>query len=199
MAGEMAMTRSQIERLGVRLVRSQPPAAGDLAALHELLRVYGDALEEAVTAVQVRLGISPTARVKTTGTIIEKLERHGGSWLKSIQDLAGMRIVGTFNRTGQDIVVSQVVDLFSDGARAPRVIDRRADPSYGYRAVHVIGFARAMPVEIQVRTQLQHEWAELFEKLADAVGRGVRYGDAPAHWLPGSLRYSVRSRSSRDL
>ena len=36
-----------------------------------------------------------------------------------------------------------------------------------------------IPVEIQVRTRWQHEWAELFEKLADRVGRGIRYGDAP--------------------
>jgi hypothetical protein len=38
------------------------------------------------------------------------------------------------------------------------------------------------PIEIQIRTAWQHEWAELFEKLADLVGRGIRYGDAPRRW-----------------
>jgi hypothetical protein len=38
-------------------------------------------------------------------------------------------------------------------------------------------FPDGFPVEIQVRTRLQHEWAELFEKLADQLGRGIRYGE----------------------
>jgi ppGpp synthetase/RelA/SpoT-type nucleotidyltranferase len=37
-----------------------------------------------------------------------------------------------------------------------------------------------VPVEIQVRTELQHEWAEFFEKLADHLGRGIRYGEQPS-------------------
>jgi len=53
---------------------------------------------------------------------------------------------------------------------------------HGYRAVHVIAFPEGVPVEIQVRTLWQHEWAELFEKLADRVGRRIRYGDPPARW-----------------
>lgn len=32
------------------------------------------------------------------------------------------------------------------------------------------------PVEIQLRTARQHQWAELFEKLADKWGRAIRYG-----------------------
>jgi ppGpp synthetase/RelA/SpoT-type nucleotidyltranferase len=50
----------------------------------------------------------------------------------------------------------------------------------GYAAVHVIVFPEGTPIEIQIRTAWQHEWAELFEKLADLVGRGIRYGEPPA-------------------
>jgi hypothetical protein len=53
---------------------------------------------------------------------------------------------------------------------------------HGYRAVHVIVFPEGAPIEIQVRTEWQHEWAEFFEKLADLVGRGIRYGEPPAKW-----------------
>jgi len=56
------------------------------------------------------------------------------------------------------------------------VIDRRKNPSYGYRAVHVIATARNRPVEIQVRTELQHLWAQLSEKLSDAHGLAIKYG-----------------------
>ncbi len=61
----------------------------DLKLLHELLTVYGEVLTRTVDRVRADLGVAPTARVKNTGTILEKLHRYGGSWLKSIQDLRG--------------------------------------------------------------------------------------------------------------
>jgi ppGpp synthetase/RelA/SpoT-type nucleotidyltranferase len=102
-----------------------------------------------------------------------------------MQDLAGMRIVGEFDRRGQDEIVTQLRELFVDAPRQPRVIDRRTAPMHGYRAVHVIVFPDGAPIEIQVRTARQHEWAELFEKLADRAGRGIRYGQAPARLPTG--------------
>jgi ppGpp synthetase/RelA/SpoT-type nucleotidyltranferase len=176
----LPFTRSQIERLGVRLLAGQPqPADSDLAMLRELLRAYDAILEGAVSRVREQIGVTPTSRVKNSGTIVEKLERHGGSWLKSLQDIAGMRIVGDFDRAGQDALVVELVELFGDGDRAPAIVDRRAQPVQGYRAVHVIAFIGGGRVEVQVRTRWQHEWAEMFEKLADKVGRGIRYGEAP--------------------
>ena len=157
----LPLTKSQIERLGQRLVAAGEPAAEDVAALHELLR-------------------------KNTGTILEKLRRYGGSWLKSIQDLAGMRVVGAFDRNRQDELVRAVVDLFSDAPRPPKVIDRRDTPVNGYRAVHVVVFPDSVPVEIQVRTELQHEWAELFEKC---------WSKPRSWWLKASRR--LRRWSSR--
>ena len=36
-----------------------------------------------------------------------------------------------------------------------------------------------MPVEVQVRTELQHSWAQLSEKLSDVVDASVKYGGGP--------------------
>lgn len=58
-----------------------------------------------------------------------------------------------------------------------KVIDRRAKPRYGYRAVHLEVHVGGQPVEIQIRTSLQDEWAQAMEKLGDVFGRGVRYGE----------------------
>lgn len=184
----LPLSRSQIERLGLRLVATSEPSAADVAALHDVLRAYSAVLDGAVTRVREGSELAPTSRIKNTGTILEKLRRYGGSWLKSIQDLAGMRVVGTLDRAGQDDLVEEIVALFGDAPKAPKIIDRRASPVNGYRAVHVIVFPASVPVEIQVRTQLQHEWAELFEKLADIVGRGIRYGEPPAPLLSDSQR-----------
>jgi ppGpp synthetase/RelA/SpoT-type nucleotidyltranferase len=42
------------------------------------------------------------------------------------------------------------------------------------------GRRREFPVEIQVRTELQHSWAELSEKIADRFGIEVKYGGGAA-------------------
>ncbi len=173
------LSSSQIERLGSRLIKTPETAPEDLQLLQQLLEAYSEVLTAALERVRMNLGVPATSRIKNTGTILEKLHRYGGSWLKSLQDLAGMRIVRSFNRGEQDVLVARLVELFSDGARPPKVVDRRVDPVQGYRSVHVIVFPEGVPVEIQVRTAWQHEWAELFEKLADRIGRGIRYGEPP--------------------
>lgn len=52
-----------------------------------------------------------------------------------------MRIVGDFDRRRQDQHVANLVAPVGGDARPPKVIDRRAEPVQGYRAVHVIVFA----------------------------------------------------------
>jgi ppGpp synthetase/RelA/SpoT-type nucleotidyltranferase len=170
------LSNAQIERLGKRLIAAEAPADEDLQLLHELLLARSEQLETAIGRVRA-LGLSPTSRVKNTGTILEKLRRQGGWALGGMQDLAGMRVVGEFDRNGQDDVVALLREAFVEDERRPKVIDRRVAPMHGYRAVHVIVFPEGAPIEIQVRTAWQHEWAELFEKLADRVGRGIRYGE----------------------
>jgi len=92
-----------------------------------------------------------------------------------MQDIAGTRIVAEMNRDEQDRMVERIVGLFP-GAD---VVDRRGNPSSGYRAVHVIVQVQGYPVEIQVRTGLQNAWAQVFERLADTWGRQIRYGEPP--------------------
>jgi ppGpp synthetase/RelA/SpoT-type nucleotidyltranferase len=92
-----------------------------------------------------------------------------------MQDIAGCRILVSDPLT-QDRTVDDLLHLFPDA----QVFDRRERPSHGYRAVHVVVTLRQRSVEIQVRTRLQHLWAELSEKLADHLGNEVKYGGGPA-------------------
>ena len=128
------------------------------------------------------LGIAPlhiTHRPKTTQTIIEKLRRHGDMSLARMQDLAGIRIVGAFDTAGQDRLAEEIAALFPADPRPPRIVDRRANPSHGYRAVHVIVTLDGVTIEVQVRTFMEHLWADLMERLADRLGRQIRYGEPP--------------------
>jgi ppGpp synthetase/RelA/SpoT-type nucleotidyltranferase len=50
----------------------------DLDQLLELLSAYSVALDQATERVRGTIGIAPSARVKNTATILEKLDRNGG-------------------------------------------------------------------------------------------------------------------------
>src|SRR5262249_17324000 len=54
--------------------------------------------------------------------------------------------------------------------------DRRIHPSHGYRAVHVIIKNSEKTIEVQIRTELQHDWSELSEKLSDKIDPFIKYG-----------------------
>jgi hypothetical protein len=43
----------------------------------------------------------------------------------------------------------------------------------------VIVYPSGFPIEVQLRTEWQHRWAEWSERLGDQYGRGIRYGDPP--------------------
>jgi ppGpp synthetase/RelA/SpoT-type nucleotidyltranferase len=173
------ISNSALERLGRRLVATDHPQQSDIDELHLLLAAYSPVLARTVDAVTTNVGVVSASRIKNTGTILEKLRRGGGHTLSTIQDLAGLRVVIDGGRAEQDRVVQRLVAAFSDTPRPPRVVDRRAQPVKGYRAVHVIVYPDGFPIEIQVRTRWQHQWAEWYERLADQYGRGIRYGQPP--------------------
>jgi ppGpp synthetase/RelA/SpoT-type nucleotidyltranferase len=168
-----------MDRLGRRLTEARTPSEEDLDLLEKILVAYDETLSE-VRQRLAELGFTPTTRLKTTGTLIDKLRREVGMGFKGMQDIAGARLVVEGNHSVQDEVVSKIIDHFSTDDRPPRTIDRRQKPSWGYRAVHVIVTVDGLPAEVQVRTQLQDVWAQTVERLADSWGRDIRYGGEPS-------------------
>jgi putative GTP pyrophosphokinase len=76
------------------------------------------------------------------------------------------------NVRAQDRAVQSLLQAFPNAA----IMDRRTNPSYGYRAVHVTVRISKTLIEIQVRTTLQHLWAEFSERLSDKVDPAIKYG-----------------------
>lgn len=164
-----------MDQLGKRLAAAEAVSDEDFDMLLEVLTAYQAALDE--TQRRLRdLGYSPTSRTKTTSVLIDKLRR--GSTLKSVQDIAGTRLLCA-DRDEQDEILAAVRACFADGGRPPKVKDRRAEPSHGYRAVHVVVTVQDLPVEIQIRTESQDRWAQIVESLGDRWGRQIRYGEPP--------------------
>lgn len=78
--------------------------------------------------------------------------------------------------TTQDAVTETIANLF-DGTCVVEVLDLRDAHHFGYRAKHLeLRFdQRGWRAEIQVRTDLQATWANLYEVAADVFGRSIRY------------------------
>jgi ppGpp synthetase/RelA/SpoT-type nucleotidyltranferase len=68
--------------------------------------------------------------------------------------------------------------------------DRTENSSHGYRAIHTIISTEGRQVEIQVRTLVQHLWAELSEKLSDVIDPAIKYGGGPKETRESLLEYS---------
>lgn len=174
----MTLSRTQTDKLGDRLRRDEIPTDDDLRLLSRFREDRRSAMEAIGSGLREIVGTPPAGRLKTINSIVDKLRRESAR-LSQVQDIAGLRIVRDMTRVDQDELVSLIIARFPDS----KVFDRRANPSNGYRAVHVIVTSERHLVEIQVRTEPQHRWAMLVERFADAWGQQVKYGrppDAPA-------------------
>lgn len=118
----------------------------------------------------------PIGRAKTVQTLREKLQRMPSIHLPSIQDVAGIRLEMPMTLTEQDVAVKGIVSHFEKQADVV-VEDLRAEPHAGYRAVHILLNFRELRgrVEVQVRTELQGGWANVYEEVGDLFGRDIRY------------------------
>lgn len=176
--------RSALRTLG-RAVRAGGELSLEQRDRVDVFRRHAASMTSALTKV-VRQTLDerfPKARLEVTGrdkswlTIVDKLER--GTSLERIRDVVGVRVVlpPAATRTDQDNVSAVLQGAF--GAAVQRVIDRRVEPSHGYRAVHLELRVHGTCCEIQIRTRFQHQWAEISEQTSDVLGRELRYGGSP--------------------
>jgi hypothetical protein len=170
----LPVSKKELDRLGDRLRDSAVPSVEDLQLLETVRPHYTAALDTVCRAL-TDMGLDKTFRQKNRETIVDKLRRETDMRLSRVQDIVGARVVRAMSLAGQDDVVAAIVAKFPES----RVRDRRREPSFGYRAVHIVAKLDGIPVEIQVRTVLQHTWAQTMERLGDYWGRMVRYGGEP--------------------
>src|SRR5437773_8789477 len=140
------LSKNQIDRLGDRL-RKGETSEDDLRFLDSYRRSFSDAYENVVGQIRDQLKLEPTGRpAKSTTSIIDKLQRENIR-LSQMQDIAGCRVV-VLDLLSQNEALDRLTELFDRAA----IVDRREQPSYGYRAVHLIVENSAKLVEVQVRT-----------------------------------------------
>jgi ppGpp synthetase/RelA/SpoT-type nucleotidyltranferase len=185
------LTRSQINKLGRRLKTGQSPSDEDLRlwaayqdALQSLVADMREEMERACRAVLPGELYEPTSRDKQLRSIVAKLQRPGiTTQLANMQDTVGFRVVVP-RALDQEALVNHLRST-TDW----KVIDRRQRPSHGYRAVHLVQSNELGSCECQVRTRLQHQWAELSERM-DRIVEGTKYGAGDPGFLAGLTRLS---------
>lgn len=164
------LSNSQIDKIGDTLRTGEIDAAC-LQNLESFRQQFVPAYEHIEDALVNKMGLRITGRPsKSTVAIVEKL-RRGKIRLSQMQDVAGCRVL-VRNLSDQDNLVANMEVMLLD----VNIDDKRRVPTNGYRAVHVIAKKYGRPVEIQVRTVMQHAWANLSEKVADEFGHSIKYG-----------------------
>ena len=143
-------------------------------------RLLSEKMKEFLSSILTSKGIAPhsiTSREKDPEELREKITREGGvpdAMFNGISDLAGVRIIAYFP-SDVDKIVPLIEEEFNIDSK--HSMDKRlsSDPAiFGYASVHFVAEFRPgmlklpdyalfdkMKCEIQVRTILQHAWAEI--------------------------------------
>jgi ppGpp synthetase/RelA/SpoT-type nucleotidyltranferase len=116
-------------------------------------------------------------RLKRMDTIRDKLERQPRMSLSRMHDIGGCRAV-----LPDQAAVDQVIERLR-AQRRWEMLDRTWDyvthpKPDGYRAKHLVARKDGVLIEIQLRTEIQHGWAELVERLDRRFGTGLKTGRA---------------------
>ena len=166
------MSKSKIDLLGEQLKQA---ATDGLALDVASLDAYRQSFSSAINDVQsLLLGANlraSTSRTKSTASVVTKLRRQKNTRLSQIQDIVGLRFV-VDDLKQQEALMVELIGIFA----GCKLQDRRLSPQYGYRAVHLIVKVNEFLIEIQVRSQLQHYWAQYSEMIADQRGQELKYG-----------------------
>jgi ppGpp synthetase/RelA/SpoT-type nucleotidyltranferase len=110
----LPMSKGELNRLGDRLRVSDKISEADLTELALVLNSYQEVLDRVKLQLK-SMGFLATGRVKTTGTLTDKLRRIHNFELSRMQDLAGARItVSDIN--AQDIALEKIQGFYVEEA-----------------------------------------------------------------------------------
>lgn len=193
-------TANQLKRLGVS-IRDEDQSRSPKLTYHDVLLWYNEWAVEVQSKIAAHdwsallagRAVEVTSRPKTLDTLRQKLQRDRATPLPRIQDVAGVRFEAEMSLDDQDKVATEICRILGQPSDAIR--DLRVTPHSGYRAVHV--WVRSpWRAEVQVRTHLQGEWANMYESAADFFGRSIRYDTLPPREEDARLVRGLRTVST---
>lgn len=176
-----AFARDAIDELGQRLAAAglndldeadyQAFRTGFAGALSEVTQALTECADTALAGRRTEVG----SRIKAIDSVVAKLRRKE-TQLSTMQDIAGCRL------TVPTLADLQVAVRW---LRGRLTVEREKDYTHrgqkgGYRAVHlIVSTSSERYAEIQIRTEVQHAWANLSEQLAYSIDRLIKAGGGP--------------------
>jgi len=104
----LALSRTQVDKLGDRLRRADVPTDDDLRLLSDFREERRGVMDAVGSGLAEIVGAVPARRLKTINSIVDKLRRESAR-LSQVQDIAGLRIVREMDRAEQDQLVRRIV------------------------------------------------------------------------------------------
>lgn len=180
-----SLSRSRIDKAGSQLRRLDldSPSAADLEAVgiaDDFRRNHREPLEEvcqllASMAPEFDSGLEIAQRLKQLDSLVAKLVRET-TRLSQMEDIGGCRVV-----------LSETALVYEMESSLKERLDIRSDDDYiaspkrdtGYRARHLVALQNGFRIEIQLRTTLQNEWADLVEACTVPGIADIKHGEGP--------------------
>ena len=182
---ELHVSKSAVRRAGSTLRRFAREEATDAEADEALgvIDAYRRSFSDPLNAVAALGGIlresgiqgEVSQRLKRMLTIAQKIVvRESGLDLSRMQDIGGCRVVLDSDDVADLRRLEGLVrDHWGDGCkRSSNYVDRPRES--GYRAIHIVVVQDGRMIEIQLRTQRMHLWAELVESLSGVLGTNYK-------------------------
>lgn len=181
-------SKSKIDKAGLALAKAKFEDEVDYIELEEAFDEYRKAHLQPLSETTLELQQLLTnhgapyyiaQRLKRKPQIVRKLNRLSVR-LTQLQDIGGCRII-VHRNSDVDKLFKYLVD--SVGAQNVFTIDRTTDyrdkgrDDTGYRALHVILKRSGVFLELQIRSRIQHYWAESIERTSVIYGYHLKEGE----------------------
>jgi putative GTP pyrophosphokinase len=168
---------------------SREAIVAEFTTLRPALELRATALRASLEGLLAARGIAfqvVSSRVKSVESVRRKLARPDRTYasLWDLTDLIGLRVTTYFEDAIEDIARVIEADYPVDYDHSTDKLRTRDHGRFGYRSLHYVcrladGLPAGARCEIQVRTVLQHAWAEVEHDLGykshDAVPAAIRH------------------------
>lgn len=199
----MALTKNKIDRAGAALAKDRFRDAEEMVELEDVFDEYRKAHLEPLskTTLELQSWLNEYGtdyyiahRLKRKPQIVRKLNRLSVR-LTQLQDIGGCRIIVEKNSQIDEVLnfLKEKVRTTHD-LRVTRITDyrERGRDITGYRSVHVLLERSDRKLELQIRSRVQHYWAESIERTSVIYGKHLKESEGD----PAVISYFQRLSDS---
>ena len=181
----MALTKSKIDRAGIAFAKDSFRNVEEMVEFEDVFDEYRKSHLEPLseTTLELQRWLNEyghdyyiAQRLKRKPQIIRKLTRLSVR-LTQLQDIGGCRIIVEKNELVDQIISFLKAKIEStEELKLVRITDYREKGRdiTGYRSVHLLLERSGKKLELQLRSRIQHYWAESIERTSVIYGRHLK-------------------------